>query len=866
MPVTTGSRLGPYEITSRLGAGGMGEVWRAKDTRLDRSVAIKILPAELAHNAQLRVRLEREAKAISQLNHPNICTLYDVGDDYLVMELLDGDTLAERVARGPLPLTDVLKFGVQIAEALDRAHRAGIVHRDLKPSNVMLTKSGAKLLDFGLARSEINAPAVDTEGPTMQVRESLTEEGTIVGTFQYMAPEQLEAQPADARTDIFALGCVLYEMATGRRAFRGRTKTSLIAAIVSSEPQPISSLQPVTPTAFEHVVQKCLEKEPDGRWQSAHDVAEELKWIAKELERGEIKTRGKSRVHWAIAALLAVTTLAGIGMWLRERAKPAEPIAFSITPPRDSNATAFSLAADGRSVALVLDVLGRPTNDIVVRRIDDLTFRKIGTTEGGVGTMAWSPDGEWLAYIDRGKLLRIPSAGGNPETVARNVAYGAGLAWNRDDTILFAPRFGGALFRVPATGGEPVAVTTLDPKRNESLHGWPRFLPDGKHFLFIVHTTGEQQNEIHVGTLDGKHQLLMRADSVVGFARGCLVFVRDGAMYAQTFDTGKLALEGKPRRLVEGVAFSESNALAYAMVAGDGAIAYAPAVSIRVAYDWHDRNGRKIASAFEEPNTNAMTFSEDGTKVALVKEDLAKGASDIYSLDLARNVRTRITGGTADYNNPVWAPSGDRVYFSGDRNGLYDIYSQVDDGTAPAQVIWQSGEDKYATDVTPDGQSLIVNVYSKAESKGDIWLVPTNPSAGQPRLLIGSEASESGGVVSRDGKWLAYVSDRSGRNEVYVRRFPNGRSVQVSTDGAAAPQWSHDGSEITFWSLNRKMCAARVTANGETPVPGTPQVLFSFEAPLAGSLPSRIDDRFLMATIPDAADQSTVLNYVRRAW
>src|SRR5688572_26948673 len=350
MDVTPGSRLGPYEIVSRLGAGGMGEVFRARDTRLDRSVAIKVLPEELARNSQFKVRFEREAKAISQLNHPNICTLYDVGDDYLVMELLEGENLAERLAKGPLPLGDVLKYGAQIAEALDRAHRAGIVHRDLKPGNVMITKAGAKLLDFGLAKS--SGLTVDPHSETVQHNNTLTQEGTILGTFQYMAPEQLEAEEADARTDIFALGAVLYEMATGKRAFAGKTKTSLIAAIVGAQPQPLSQILPLTPPALDHVIQKCLEKERDDRWQSAHDVAEELKWIAATPVDEKVTRSRAARLAVATAIVLALALAGVTAMWLRARNAPKPRVAFALLPPKGYVVTARMLSPDGKAIVL----------------------------------------------------------------------------------------------------------------------------------------------------------------------------------------------------------------------------------------------------------------------------------------------------------------------------------------------------------------------------------------------------------------------------------------------------------------------------------------------------------------------------------
>jgi eukaryotic-like serine/threonine-protein kinase len=861
MKLTTGSRLGPYEIGARIGAGGMGEVWRAKDTRLDRSVAIKILPAELAQNAQLRLRLEREAKTISQLNHPNICTLYDIGEDYLVMELLEGETLADRIDRGPIPIADVIKYGQQVGEALDRAHRAGVVHRDLKPSNIMLTKTGAKLLDFGIARAELeNSPGPN--GTTQKVT-SLTEEGTVIGTIEYMAPEQLEAKPADARTDIFAFGCVLYEMATARRAFQGASRPSLIAAIVASQPQPLSQIVPAAPPLLEHVILKCLEKDPETRWQSAHDVAEELKWIGKELERGVIAQKKKRPVHWSVAAVLTLIAAAMAALWLRERAKPTQAVAFAITSPANASIDQAVLAPDGHSIALAIKQEGASGYMLAIRRVEDLEPKTIGAMKAPQhGT--WSPDGKWFAFFEGGKIVRIAAAGGGPaETVCAGVDYGMGLTWE-GDTILFSSRFGDGLYRVAATGGRPEKVTTIDTKRGESLHGWPKFLPGGKKYLFVIHTVGEKQNEIHAGTLDGRHARVLDADSLVGFARGSVVFVRDGSMFAQRFDDGKNAVEGEPRRLAEGVFYSEGSSHSFASVARDGAVLYFPVRKQAAVVEWQDARGQRLAKAFDETALSNFRFSRDGAKVELDKFDNAKGAKDIYTLDLARGVRTRVTGGRADHGSAAWSANGDRIFFSSDRNGMYDIYVQIEDGTAPPEAVWRTGDDKHVKDVSPDGKHLLIARYAP-ETKSDLWLYPLTPDAGAARALIGSDANESDGVWSSDGKWLAFVSDRSGRSEVYVRPYPSGRSVQVSTEGAFGPAWRQNG-QLVFVSLDNVLHSATITSSGDVPQPSKPERLFALDPAVVTWAPSPTDDRFLIAWRSDPFDQISLLNYVRKSW
>ena len=491
MPVAAGSRLGPYEIVAPIGAGGMGEVYKARDTRLDRSVAIKVLPSAFANNAQLKSRFEREAKTISQLTHPHICTLYDVGNEggieYLVMELLDGDTLADRVARGPLPMRDVLRYGREIAAALDRAHRAGVVHRDLKPGNVMITKSGAKLLDFGLAKG--GSIEISPDGATQQ--KSLTQEGTILGTFQYMAPEQLEGIEADARTDIFALGAVLYEMATGRRAFDGKTKTSLIAAIVGGEPKPIRDLQPLTPAAFEHVVAKCLAKDSDQRWQSASDVASELEWIggisSVEQCTSEV-TRRKGRRRAAMSDFTSLPV--GKRRQLLLRRRPADPpMMLSITLPQHGTFDQFGqavLSPDGNSFVFLANTVGptfsaKSPPSLWIRQLDRAEPRPLPSTQGAAEPF-WSPDGKSVGFFADGKLKRIAVAGGPPQIICdAPTAWGA--SWNRDGVIIFCSRYDGPLFRVDANGGAPRQLTRLTP--GEEAHRWPFFLPDGEHFIFL---------------------------------------------------------------------------------------------------------------------------------------------------------------------------------------------------------------------------------------------------------------------------------------------------------------------------------------------------------------------------------------------
>ena len=859
MPTSPGSRLGPYEIVSRIGAGGMGEVFRARDTRLDRSVAIKVLPAAFAANAQLKLRFEREAKTISQLNHPNICTLYDVGDDYLVMELLEGETVAERLAKGPMPLADVLKTGAQIADALDRAHRAGIVHRDLKPANVMLTKSGAKLLDFGLAKSSVQQ--VNPDGVTLQHDKSLTQEGTILGTFQYMAPEQLEAEEADARTDIFALGAVLYEMATGKRAFEGKTKTSLIAAIVAAQPQPVSQLMPLSPPALDHVIQKCLEKEREDRWQSAHDVAEELKWIGSVSSEQRMTRAPSAKVAIAAAIVLALALAGVTAMWLRARNAPQARVAFAVMPPKGYSSTVASLSPDGSAIAFVATRLDQ--GGIYVRRVDQIEAKQL-TSNPDDHIVAWSPDSKWIAYVEdrqgARQLKKIAADGGTPETIARLDRGISVAAWAPDGTFLFSRVFGEGLFSLHPDRPDPVEVTKLDSARRESVHTGPRFLADGKRFLYLSHTIAERKNEIWAGSLDGKlRKMIVRADSLAGVTASRIYFVNDGALYEQGFDQDDLALRAQPRRLVERVFFSEAGINARADVSDNGALLYQPTSSRTVDLSWYDRNGRRIEKVLAEPDLVPLSLSHDGTRIAAEKWDHVKGANDIYVIDLVRGVRTRLTSGLSNHQEPMWSPDDSRIYFISDRDGPFDVYAQADDGATPAVPVWKSVHDKAVTDISPDGRYFLGN-EAGGTTKGDIWLVPVD-APDKRRALVATDANETGAGFTPDGKWIIYRSDQSGRHELYVRRIDGGRSIQISTGGAIGYAMRVDGTEIYVRTPNNERMVVPITYQGDRVIPGTATPLFSPPA-LDYAMIAATDKGFLMRAFYDPSDYITVLHYV----
>ena len=559
MTLSTGTRLGPYEVLSPLGAGGMGEVYKAKDTRLERTVAVKVLPSHLSSSDEVRQRFEREAKTISQLSHPHICALYDVGNqdgvEYLVMEYLEGETLADRLLKGALPAEQTLRYGIEIADALDKAHRQGIIHRDLKPGNVMLTKSGVKLLDFGLARviTPPSEPSALTSFPTV-AGSPLTREGTILGTFQYMAPEQLEGKEADVRTDIFSFGAVLYEMATGRKAFSGTSQASLISAIMKEEPAPIATLQPMTPPALERVVRTCLAKDAEDRFQTAHDAKLQLQWMAEAGSAAGVpapvvaRRKNRERLAWTAFAIAAVAAALFAAGYLRRAPRPERGIRATLPFPEKMFLGELALSPDGNRLAFTAGKIGMEPA-LWVRSLDGSSAQPVAGAENAYFPF-WSPDSRSVGFFADGKLKRVDASGGAILTVC-DAQRGVGGTWNRDGTIVFAPAPTSALYRVAAGGGKPVPVTKLDASRHEAAHRYPQFLPDGRHFLYMAGNLGgatdDPANAIRVGSLDGSvDKVLVRTLSNAGYASGYLLYGREGTLLAQRFDTSKLEVRGEP--------------------------------------------------------------------------------------------------------------------------------------------------------------------------------------------------------------------------------------------------------------------------------------------------------------------------------
>jgi Tol biopolymer transport system component len=872
MPLDPGLRLGPYEIIEPLGAGGMGEVYRAKDTRLDRSVAVKILPGHLSLNPELRQRFDREARAISSLTHPHICALYDVGHedgtDFLVMEYLEGQTLADRLLTGPLPLEDVLRIGRQIAEALAAAHRSGVVHRDLKPGNVMLTRSGVKLLDFGLAKTGAEA-ATPASSLTMKADSGhphtpLTAEGTILGTFQYMAPEQLEGAESDARTDIFALGAVLYEMLTGRRAFEGKSQASLIASIMSASPAPISQVVPLTPPALDRVVRTCLKKDPEERWQTAHDVALQLEWIAEGGSAAGIpkpvahRRRRRERIAWGLVAVLGAALVVSAGWYALNR--PAEParhmLRYQVPVPDGVSAVdSPKLSPDGRYMAFnATDTTGKAM--LWVQPLNSLTAHPLPGTEGARRAI-WSPDSRSVAFFSDGRLRRVDIAGG-PAQILCEAASGADGAWSPEGVIIFDGNASDSLRRVPDTGGIPEAASVLNHAEHEQAHAWPYFLPDGKHFLFQVQYSDNQPNVIRVGELGSfETRTLERTDSRMEYARpGYILWVQDRTLLARKFDPGSRKFTGEPFPVLESIG-GGTLGLAQFSTSSDGLLAYREQARSNDELVMLDRTGHASVLPFGAAQFGDPAFSPDGHRVAVQITDPGSGTADLWVLDLDRTTRTRLTLVPADDGCGIWSPDGRRLAFCSDRDGQYDIYVKPADGTGNATLVFKSANYKEPCSWSPDGKYILFHTLDP-KTRWDVLAVPA--AGGDTMMVAGGEFTQGKPAVSPDGRWVAYQSHETRQMQVYVQAFPKPSGKwQVSIDGGTEPFWTENGREICFLSHDRDLMTVDVSAeDGGGLRTGTP--VRRFRIPVSSDTatrnrwcPDAAGDRFLAVSPSNAA-------------
>jgi eukaryotic-like serine/threonine-protein kinase len=833
MPLAPGTKLGPYEIESVLGAGGMGEVYRARDTRLDRQVAIKVLASSLSSSAELKQRLEREARAISSLNHPHICQLYDIGSqdgtDYLVMELLDGETVAERLRKSSLPLNEVLKTGSEVADALEFAHRAGIVHRDLKPANIMLTKSGAKLMDFGLAKPFGMAAPASGAAPSFTAAATLTglspaspltTAGSIIGTIQYMSPEQIEGKEADARSDIFALGAVLYEMTTGKRAFEGKSQISVASSILEKDPEPISAAKPI-PSAFEHVVKTCLQKNPEERFQTAHDVRLQLKWIGQErppAPAADVPARHPwDRLGWAAALLMAIVAAMIVWFFLSRPIPLVRTTHTVIAPPEGGSFRLTGdlsgppvLSPDGSSVAFSA---GAPDGKVMlwVRPMDKLDARPLPGTENVIFPF-WSPDSRSLGFFADGKLKTIDINGGSPQIIC-DAPQGRGGSWGPDGVIVLTTDTQAPISRVSANGGAPVVVTKLDRTRHTS-HRWPFFLPDGKHFLYLAinHDSAQsEKDEVYFASIDGaENRPLFRSLSSAIYAGGLVLFARGSQLIAQKLDPVSGKLSGEAQVLSNGVANDLSTWHMDASASGAGLLVMGSGGTPDWQLVWVDRGGKRIGVVADKlSNLQFARLSPQGDRVALVVDS---GTNDVWVLDLARGIRTRLTFGPVANDFPVWSPDGKWIVYGSERSGKNHLYRKLSDGSGMEELLLDDDQALIPGDWSKDGKYIL---YSRGPFFGngaEIWVLPMDGDR-KPFLLVPHSASSYAGAgrISPDGRWLAYASDQSGQTEVYVIAFRGGQGKwQVSQSGGDRPIWAKDGKSLYYADLNFTVFAVPV--------------------------------------------------------
>ncbi len=828
MTLSAGTKLGPYEVLAPIGAGGMGEVYKARDTRLGRSVAVKVLPAHLAANPEFRQRFEREAKIISSLNHPHICALYDVGQqngiDYLIMEYLEGETLAQRLAPGPLPPEQVVRYGMQIADALDKAHRRSLTHRDLKPGNIMLTAAGAKLLDFGLAKTAATSSPAELSTPTQSL--SLTAAGNIVGTVQYMSPEQLQGKDADARSDIFALGAVLYEMLTARKAFEGVTQATVLGAILHADPPPVAH------GALNRVIRRCLAKDPEERWQSARDVMLELREPASVVQAPiAAPARRAPKLAWALAAACFLVAVVLAVLHFRPAA-PMQVMRFTVSaPPNGAFNSAPVISPDGTHLAF--SGLA-PATFLWVRPLDSLASRSLAGTEGG-RVLFWSPDSRSVGFFATGKLKRIDISGGPPQVLADASPYGG--TWSRDGVIVFTPTARSGLRRVSAVGGPATPVTTLDASRGEVSHRWPYFLPDGRHFLYLATANAAEGTGVYIASLEGGTKAAKRLFGGTAAAiyaplpggngrRGHLLALEQNTLQARPFDASRLEVTGLPFPVAElsgAAGFDIWNFDAYS-ASRTGLLVYLPDMGLAsTKLAWFDREGKLLGNAAQAFRLSHPALSPDEKRVAFEIPDPRSGQWDLWVTDLTRNVNSRFTFETSNESGPVWSADGSQLFFMANRNGAYRLFRKLASGAGGEEQVLESTNWILPTGVLSD--RFLVYHELDPSTKWDLWILPLTGDR-KPMVFLKGPFEELNGQFSPDGRWLAYNSNETGGTEVYIQSFPpSGAKWQISTGGGSHPRWRRDGKELYYLAGDQKIMAVEIRG-ATTLEPGQPRPLF----------------------------------------
>ncbi|MBL8293498.1 MAG: serine/threonine-protein kinase [Bryobacterales bacterium] len=838
MPLAAGDQLGPYEVLAPLGAGGMGEVYRARDTRLGRTVAVKVLPEHIAQREDARARFEREARAVASLNHPNICVLHDIGPNYMVLELIEGETLAARIEKGAIPLDQAFKLATQIADALDRAHRAGVTHRDVKPQNIMLTRDGVKVLDFGLAKSTAKpAPTQET------LTAVLTTEGTVLGTPQYMAPEQFEGKEADARSDIWAFGAVLYEMVTGQKAFQGKSYSSLVGAILSADPPPMS-VKPFTPTWLERLVRRCLAKDPEDRRQSMRD-------IVIELRTPPVESRVERPNRWPWAVALSTLVLGVLAGWVVSgfRQAPAQEVVYraQLNPPEGGQfefTRGLTLSPDSRLLVFYANAPGK--RGLWVRPMGATSARLLPGTEGALSPF-WSPDSRSVAYAANGKLWRVEVDGGAPIPIC-DVRLVAGGGWAPDGRIVFGNVSSGlGLSRVSASGGTPEVLTAVNSARGEISHRHPQMLPGGG-VLFQV--TGKQAGLYATSLANPREPVHLVATEGNGlYAAGHLLWLRDSTLMAQPFDPERLRLSGEPRPVSDPVG---ANGLSGAVAAASGGVlVYGRQAGLQLS--WLDREGKSAGTPpGQADDYNRFRVSPDGRRIVIGRTSGSR--RDLWMVDIERDAWSRFTFMPGPALYPIWSRDGRHVLFQA--GSSITLYGKEASGAGVEYRVTESANPQWPNDWSRDGR-LVLYYEEAPDTKRDLWVLPMAPDGkpepgARPRSYLRTRFSEWGGRFSPEPnpRWVAYTSDESGRDEVYVQAFPEPRGkFQISTAGGIFPEWSPDGRELYYVASEGKLLAVGLKLGVDSVTPSTPQELFALPVGLGNQAYAVAPDgkRFLVA-------------------
>jgi Tol biopolymer transport system component len=899
MALTSGTKLGPYEIQSPLGAGGMGEVYRARDPRLERTVAIKVLPTHLSANPELRARFEREAKAISGLQHPNICVLYDVGSqgdiDYLVMEYLEGETLYDRLARKPLTPDEILKIATEVADALVKAHRSGIVHRDLKPGNVMLTKGGAKLMDFGLAKplglvtgaqsgsksGLANVSSMATMAATMaDLASPVTVAGTLIGTVQYMSPEQIQGKEADARSDIFAFGAMLYEMLTGKRAFQGKSQLSLASAILEKDPAPIATLQPLTPPALEQIVRTCLAKDPDDRFQSAHDLKLQLQWISvggsqvgapaivsSRRKKTATALTAATIAGWLIAAALGVLLLIYAGRLTSAR----QPVHASIEPPAGFDLFSVVdgapvLSPDGQQLAFLVNKKGTsftPGGGLLY--LLRLSTGEAAPVPGAQGALFpfWSPDGKYLGFFSEGKLKKVPVAGGTVQVLC-DAPEGRGGSWNEQGTIIFAPRIAGPLYSVSDGGGTPVEITKGESSGQGYTDRDPYFLPDGKHFLFV--RRARDSGSIYAASLEssaakqGDIKQILPNGSNVAYSDGYLFYVKEAALTAQEFDPSSLSFKGKPISIASNIEFAPARNEGNFSVSRN-VLLYRHTSVVNRELAWFDLSGKELDHWGEPaPYLGGKFFS--ATQTALLSRSAPGGNG--YSLwisDVARKTVNRLTEDSDRPATGALSPDGNDVWISTTTGYISSLTRKSLSASGTEQKVLENVNSNLVLfDITRDGRYLVFN-HQDPKTDFDIYSMDL---LGEKKLVpvLNGPSAEHNAHVSPDGKWMAYISNETGADELFVTSFPvPGSRWQVSSGGASSPgDWSADGKNLRY-RKGEKIFNVEVHSGASKPDFSAPKEMLSLPTTVL-DLALLPDDKRILTLRPSGDSTPVPINFV----